>query len=436
MCTTPQWYSLTDNHADGTCRVEFQKAPDRFWAPEVLRRYPFPPAGKTLSGRTVKLTGASGVWLYAHAAAMAAASGAVNLEVDTPHPDGRATDLTHCLSRLHLAGLQSARGALLEIHLRPGPALSTATLNQLVEPRLEELRKTQPPELTLFGRASVRIYAQAAWTAVRSGTQRILCWSARDGLVVVYDQNAPASVGTRIPHPEWLQQAMPKPNQPVVLGIVGDPNSGKSVLSTVFEWFLGRYALGNSWKLDCDGQSPTPNWYLSLLSQSEVQKVHDLEAEAQRLKEKGKTPWTPEMEKHIAQQLRRAKETFDILVADLPGGDHHSKPPRRIPSFERGEMFREVDAFVILQRADAPSEAAWREELAAYGLANRVVAVLNSVDPASAPRCEVSFDGQIWRGGFWGLKRTSDREVLGQAFGRDFHGLMAGLFQSRIRSEL
>jgi hypothetical protein len=206
--------------------------------------------------------------------------------------------------------------------------------------------------------------------------------------------------------PQWLADAMPSPKAPVVIGVVGDPNHGKSVFSAA----LDRYRTSKNqdgWILDCDGQAPTPHWYLSMLEQNNP--------EAIQLREQSKRPWTSEMEERIAKQICMGRRIFEILIADLPGGNHKASPPQRVPP-GRERIFNEVDALILLENIDGQREAAWREALLRHGLDGRIAAVLTSRDPQVAPALSVRQNGDLWRGAIEGLDRNRPDGELDEAF--------------------
>lgn len=410
------WYRVLDEGTE--IRVEFVPSTNRFWSPDILRQNPLPV--NNVQGREVILTGSGAVWMYAHAAAVFRAGGARKISVQTPNKPGSSNDLDGCESLLILAGEEEGKGALLVVRLRTSPPLSLAAIDRLVEPRLEELSRLRTGELVLSGRATVDIYARATRTAVESGVRKITCWSARDGLVVVYDPEG-GQQGYRISRPDWLARAMPRPVWPLVLGVTGDPNVGKSVFSGVLDWYRDRVGY-DGWKLDCDGQSPTPSWYLSLVR----------EETAAKMREEIKRSWTPEMEATIAEQLRLGRDLFSVLIADLPGGNHQTMPPQRIPP-GRERIFREVDAMVLLDREDGSSEAEWRKALKPHGLEGRIAAVLNSCNPQDSPSLHVYKDGDLWRGEVRGLDRSREARDLGEAFREGLDQLWSALLASARR---
>lgn len=393
------WYRISDDGAQ--VQIEFVPSPNRFWPPEILRRIPLPVQG--VNGRRVVLTGSGAVWMYAHAAATLRAAGARDISTLAPTSPGTSDELTGCDSRLVLDRDDQPTAALLHVHLRASPRLSPSAIHRLIEPRLEELSRLRLGELVLSGRTGVQVYARVASAAIDSGVQRITCWSARDGLIVVHDPCG-GQLGRQITRPDWLARVMPKPDRPVIIGIAGDPNRGKSTFSTALDWYREQKGM-EGWRLDCDGQSPTPPWYLSLVR----------EEMAERLRRQHKRPWTPEMEAAVVDQLRLGRELFSVLIADLPGGNHKLVPAARIPA-GRERMFAEVDALILLDRSDDPSEEAWRAALRQHQLEGCIAAVLITRDPQGPPSLSLHGGQGLWRGTITGLDRTRSANELGAAF--------------------
>lgn len=381
--------------------IEFDAGPNRFWPPDVIRhnRLSVPP----LNGRRVILTGPGAVWMYAHAAAICRTAGAREITVHTPTKPGFSNDLEGSKCQLIPARDSQTRGALFSMHFRPFPALSPHAIDELMRPRLAELSRLQPRELVISGRAGVDAYVRVATEGLDSGAEHIACWSARDGLVVIHDPDD-RRLGCRISRPDWLAQVMPRPKYPIIIGVTGDPNLGKSVFSSALDRY--RETVGvDGWRLDCDGQSPTPPWFLSLIG----------EERAQHLRNRVKRSWTPEMEESIAEQLRIGRELFSVLIADLPGGNHKITPPQRIPN-GRERLFAEVDALILLDRDNIPSEPAWRDALRSHSLDDRIAAVLTSRNPEAAPSFTLTPDGRIRRGIVTGLDRKRAASKLADAF--------------------
>lgn len=384
------WCSV--QRTDQAVEIELRPSPDRFWPTHVLQTDPVRLGDA--DGLEVVISGSGAVWMYAHCAAMAAASGAYACRAQTPHVPGDEHDTTHCRSLLVFQG-EEARNALLHIDLAAGVHFSEQAIRRLVEPRLAELERVVPETVAVSGRAPVTVYAEVSYRAVRRGVQRLWCWSARDGLVAVYDASG-GPLGS-MDLPTWLWQALPRPDTPFIVGVIGDPNRGKSVFSYVLDAYRQRVLGCTGWRLDCDGQSPTPNWYLSLRRQTEQT--------TQAGQGRKKITWTHPMERRIQHQLQIARRLFDVLIADLPGGNHSVQPPQRIPD-GREIIFREVDAFILLDDHGGTSEPHWRAELKKHGLESRLVAVIRSAEPRSRPSLTGRWVDDVWRGNVTGLDRT------------------------------
>ena len=56
-----------------------------------------------------------------------------------------------------------------------------------------------------------------------------------------------------------------------MIGVLGDPNSGKSVFSKVFGCILQKYSDKSVWVYDCDAVAPTADWYIYGLQRAKMQ---------------------------------------------------------------------------------------------------------------------------------------------------------------------
>jgi hypothetical protein len=393
-----KWFTLKDGR-----EIHFNTSTHRYWPPDILQSEPIR-LSRSPDGHWT-ITGKGAMWMYAHAAAMVAAAGC-QPHVRLAGPPGTSHDLTTSTCKLHR--IPESNCAVFEIQFRVGTQLADDAIDQLMRSELTTLEGSGIAELCITGRGNARAYASAAARGVESHVGRIMCWTPADGLVVVYDQQQ-VGLGTQLQPPPWLQSYIQPPENPVVVGIIGDPNCGKSVFSLVLNHYCGMNNC-RGWRLDCDGASPTPDWYLSLKAQAEE------EAE----KARQKLAWTPDMENRIAEKIRRLREFFDVAIADLPGGDHKKAPPERVP-VHRDVMMREVDVFVLIERDEQPSEAAWRAALHQYGLDDRIAVVLRSQHPSGTAGLDASPDPHgTWRGIVRGLDRGKMPDEL-------LEGLQSGL---------
>ena len=193
----------------------------------------------------------------------------------------------------------------------------------------------------------------------------------------------------------------------IVVGILGDPNSGKSVFSRNFAITI-RHLMPNwfaPWIYDCDFASPTPEWYLS-----------DCEATKEQ-RNASKRHWTPELEKKVANDLKVLRNNLDLTLADMPGGKRGDDQSLiRIPSQTRALMMKECDAFIVLCRQDHQDEIfnAWRQALSDYHLENRIVARIVSANPDGdfdVSPIQKNQDGQF-SATIYGLSRDKDRTQI------------------------
>ena len=197
-----------------------------------------------------------------------------------------------------------------------------------------------------------------------------------------------------------------------VIGILGDPNSGKSVFAKSFWRCLSNILPEwcETWIYDCDLASRTQDWYLKGC-QSGDEKVQKHVAEKRR---EDKSAWDDKKEDSVAKRLAWLKQNQDIIIADMPGGRHphdgQDFPPERIPKKgKRAEMMKACDAFIIIYRLDKPESLdGWKEALAEYSLEGRIVAEFVSCDPK--PPFEISKFGRdengIFKAEIKGLDRT------------------------------
>lgn len=208
----------------------------------------------------------------------------------------------------------------------------------------------------------------------------------------------------------------------VVVGVIGDPNSGKSVFSRAFYMALRETtpAWFQSWIYDCDLASPTPDWYCEALIKAQPEAIEGYKA----IRNEQKVKWNSDMEMRCANDLGILRTNLDLVIADLPGGRHpdeekgESFEPERISGESRANMFRQCDAFVLICRKDKHDTIlkGWFDALDKFGLQNRVVAVLDSSEPEAdfyISPLEPDADG-ILRGDIRGLDREHPAGETGQ----------------------
>lgn len=138
------------------------------------------------------------------------------------------------------------------------------------------------------------------------------------------------------------------------VGIVGDPNSGKSVLS----YILLKRGISRGYDIfrqEADVASPTTPWFLEALSNPEKSKM------AEEIRKRSKRQWDVEKAEKVARGLRAVKRMKELVIVDMGGG----RPPVERVTPENSVILREVDAVVIVCPRESWSECfdAWEREL-------------------------------------------------------------------------
>lgn len=165
------------------------------------------------------------------------------------------------------------------------------------------------------------------------------------------------------------------------IGVLGDPNSGKSVFSNSLANAL-KLLFPNefsSWCWDADLAAPTPLWYLASQASQDDGELQEKNTQ-QRMQMKQQ--WGTELEREAAKTIQNLKRNLNLTIVDFPGGKHPkpvdgkpASPPERIPSTARANMLNLCDGFIILSRQDKPeSFQAWRRELEKHGIHKPILA--------------------------------------------------------------
>jgi len=132
-----------------------------------------------------------------------------------------------------------------------------------------------------------------------------------------------------------------------VVGVIGDPNTGKSVLT----YLLYNYYITNTdrrvFRQEGDPSAPTSPWYL--------------ESGKHELRKKIKSPWDEKKVQWVVTSLKGLKKGFDIVFVDLGGG----RPPRQRVTPELEKILKEVDEAIILCPSENYEECrrGWKKEL-------------------------------------------------------------------------
>lgn len=212
-----------------------------------------------------------------------------------------------------------------------------------------------------------------------------------------------------------------------MIGILGDPNSGKSVFSKTFGAMVDLYSKSKeAWVYDCDAAALTSDWYIYGLQQADSKEV---EEEYKNTRINLKQKWSEELEFTVSENMKKVKASLDFVVADLPGGYHNDEKNihLRIPDVGRAEMLKNCDSFIIIGRKDRLDVfEKWKEALAQYNLEDRVVAEITSVDYENFPSVrEIYTDASgIIKISIDGLDRSHARNDLIEAYKEAFAELI------------
>lgn len=425
MSETPRWFTLcqTNGRTDITL---IPKPKVRFWPLSILHDDPVD--FSACAGQTVYVDGSSAVWIYAHLAAGAAAAGAKAVYVHNPAASApiqvyplQRTDAPHAdwftMRRLPGAGLivefqQPPHSSQWPIEVVSGAAALAAA----------DPDRPRPTLIYVTGRGANWMYAAATTQLALAYPQALLtCFMPRQHpsqAVIIHGPEAP---GQLLP----ISPAMIEMDGPgVVLGVVGDPGSGKSVLSKALNRLRAEIDPEISgWVLDCDAASPTPDYFVAMCQRGET-------ALGRQFRDPNKLPWTNGMERAVANQIANARLCMDLLIADLPGGNFRVDPPQRIGS-QRALMMSQIDRFVVLGRYGEDNAAQWEAELAKFELDDRIVAMLESRDPQAPPSASVSKKNGRFVGTVSGLDRSAAAAALADGLRDDLVPLLKAVLAER-----
>ena len=367
------WFSLQQD--PNRLEISFQRCAESAWNPQILAEHPLPK--HLFSGQLVVLNGKAPMWMYAHAAVVAIHGGAREIRVSQPqlpepvtvHPLVGAP----CPDPGWLQLRENAEGGTIASFCAPLPGMQWEPSSL---PSLLESAQTWNSQLVTFtGPAPNWWYAAAGALAANDRQRDVVYFSPKDGVAILLNPGNDGRVA--IPPSPSLLLSGGDPGK--IIGVVGDPNSGKSIFSYLLEHAFGAAGLKPVWRMDCDHAAATPNWYLQMIRQGRT-------VEATGIRDLQKRRWTPEAEEHLAEGLRNCARCMKWTLADFPGGIHKDGPALRIPP-GREVLLRLADYFVVLVRDDLPeAEKCWREALRPHGLEKRIIAVVTS----SAHKTELS----------------------------------------------
>lgn len=163
--------------------------------------------------------------------------------------------------------------------------------------------------------------------------------------------------------------------------ICGDPNSGKSVYSTIFREALKNLGVQVA-HLDLDKAAPTPQWYLDAeiaakeaellfsqgkLSQEKLDEAKKKLEEAAEKRRKMKRPWSLDLAEEAKQELLAAaqEEKTDFVIGDIGGGKIKKDEQGKIVKItrltaENARILEGTDAVIIVSN-NPQGAAEWKK---------------------------------------------------------------------------
>ncbi len=330
-------------------------------------------------GRTVVATGRGPIEGYFAIGYYATLAGAARIIYDDPVHKARNTMPAANARPADKSWLRVERqSGAVTVSIAPAPTSTAKWGDDEIDFSAPALLLPVSHPVTFTGSGAVRMYLLLGVSAARAGLADARVTKPSIPYAVRF---TPERAGETV--------AIASGRKGVVVGVIGDPNSGKSVFSRAFSMALrvSRPKWFQSWIYDCDLASPTPDWYCTALIDFKYDEA--AEKEYKDLRNAQKVKWNPDMEARCARDLAILRTNLDLVIADLPGGRHKDDDgtplanPRRIPNASRAEMFRQCDAFVVICRKDRHDAIlkGWIDALAEFDLQDRIVAVLDSSDP-------------------------------------------------------
>ena len=333
---------------------------------------------KQVPGQTITISGRAPLWLYMYTALqlhLAGTKGILLKQAQESAVNIVPVAKSKCSDEQFAVISTFEKTLICEYLCTRNKKISPADLSDCLDalPEKEEKYDT----LVLSGKMPIWLAGAAAVDAYKKGWRNIECFVPQEGCTVAI---TPAiHSGGKLPQ-------LKSPG--IIIGIIGDPNSGKSVFSELLEQ-SGNFAGERLWRFDCDYAAPTPNWYLDMLKQGKKEEGKEL-----RLSYKRK--WIPGAEEELVSDLNNMRKYIPIIIADLPGGLHKDGISQRIPP-GREVLLKSVDCFIIVAKKDSlDTGVAWQHELNTIGKANNIVLTVYSGDYKS-PTTSLTFRDGYWR---------------------------------------
>lgn len=189
-----------------------------------------------------------------------------------------------------------------------------------------------------------------------------------------------AKIATRLVE-AFAGREMPDFSQVRSVVMCGDPNSGKSVYSTIFQEALKNLGVKVN-HLDLDKAAPTPQWYLDaeiaakeaefLFSQGKItqEKLDEAKKKLEEAAEKRraiKRPWSIDLAEEAKQELLAAvqEKKTDFIIGDIGGGKIKKDEQGKIVKItrltaENAKILEGTDAVIIVSN-NPQGTAEWKK---------------------------------------------------------------------------
>lgn len=358
-----KWYQITDDGKALT--IEIISHPEkRHYNYEDLRINPL--SEVDFHNKNVTIRGVSAVWIYSHMALQAFYGGADSIKIYNREMNEYIEIIPE-----NFENPENTNNKVLESirfrNISDDKVLLSMEKRRWTEDDLRSLIKGFE---FLPDNSSVIIHFEAANPAFIGAYIAILLALKKSQSIEYFDVRLNQLVNLETLESDQFELPTDSEKKKITVGIVGDPNSGKSVFSNVFQHYLSEKRI-SCWMLDADAASPTQKWYLNSPQRDSIEE--DRKAQ--------KYEWTHEMEKERAVAIRNFREYHDILLVDLPGGIHSKeKPPQRMPE-GRAVMFQDLDYIILIGRDDkGVAENGWLDELKKNDIDAKVILIMTSYE--------------------------------------------------------
>ncbi len=393
------WFNITENENDNNIHIEFISCSDRFYPINIIdvKSNVF---YKT-EGKEVIVSGKASVWMYGFVVYHSMKNRAIGIQIQNPAEIIRVyplsdLDLDPAVDKWYEIK-QTQEYIVLELeslHLKKWWPI--ATVNQIL---LSE--SFQNKSVIITGAGAVWMYAAVAVKSFLDNANDFFIYNPKEMPTLAINISKKTNINLTVPIPQFMKSE----KSGEIIGVLGDPNSGKSVFSRLLSNVSDSK---NVWLLDCDAASPTPPWYYELMKYN-----YD---EAKHLRDSHKVQWSVLMEDILAQNMKNLRETLYALIADMPGGkkDKETGELDRIPG-NRKIMMEQIDKIIIISKDDNSTDG-WLTVLKKYKLDNKVVAIIKSHNHTG----DLAFNYQRNDNIYYGTAEGLDRSLITEINNEDF----------------